>query len=130
MKKSKIVLFSFFAGLIATFLILRYVYKDHRDIATESASFRLVSSELITEFSTDAEAATTKYLDQTVEISGEVSGVSEAYFTLNQSIVCYTDSLSISKISNSQQIKAKGRFIGYDDLLEEIKFDQVTIIHE
>ncbi len=130
MKKSKIVLFSFFIGLIATFLILRYVYKDHRDIATESASFSLVSTELITEFTTDAETATKKYLDQTVELSGTVSSISDSYFTLNQSIVCYTDSISISKLTSSQAIKAKGRFIGYDDLLGEIKFDQVTIIQQ
>jgi hypothetical protein len=42
--------------------------------------------------------------------------------------VIFTDSIP-KNISENQTINVKGRFIGYDDILEEFKMDQVSIIN-
>lgn len=106
-----------------------YIYQDHRNIANENAHFKKRSKELIDEYQHDIEATTTKYLDKTIEIEGEVTAIESDSFTLNNAIVCYTDSLTIREIKLTTDIKVKGRSIGYDELLEYIKFDQITLIN-
>ena len=64
MSKSKIVLVAFFVGLISAFLILNYIYKDHRDISAEEAAFTIDATDMIEEFTTDAERSSSKYLDK------------------------------------------------------------------
>lgn len=55
-----------------------FVYnKPHRDIASEDAAFSLTADELFDAFEADEAAANAKYLDQTVEVTGEVAEVSE-----------------------------------------------------
>lgn len=51
--------------------------KPHRDIATEEAAFALTADELFDAFEADEPAANAKYLDQTVEVTGEVAEVTE-----------------------------------------------------
>ncbi len=106
-----------------------YIYKDHRNIANENALFKRKSTELIEEYQQNVDATTTKYLDKTIEIDGEVTAIETDNFTLNDVIVCYTDSLTIREIKLATVIRVKGRSIGYDELLEYIKFDQITLIN-
>ena len=105
------------------------MYKDHRDISTEKAQFTKKSKELVDEYQTNIEATTTKYLDKTIEIEGRITDIESDNFTLNNAIVCYTDSITIQKIKIDRTLKVKGRSIGYDELLEYIKLDQVIIIN-
>jgi len=105
------------------------MYQDHRNIATENAQFKKKSTELIEEYQRDVQIATTKYLDKTIEIEGSVTAIDLSNFTLNNAIICYTDSLTMRKIKLASSIKVKGRSIGYDELLEYIKFDQITLIN-
>ena len=120
---------------ISVFIILsviigyNYMYKDHRNISTEKAQFSMTSKSLISEYQNDLESTTTKYLDKTIEVEGEITDIENVSFTLNNFIVCYTDSVTIKKIKLATEIKVKGRSIGYDELLEFIKLDQVTIIN-
>ena len=67
-----------------------------------------------------------KYLDKTVLIKGIVSDIQEEAFVLASVIYCYADSLTLSAVQTADQVEAKGRFIGFDELLETIKIDQVT----
>lgn len=115
--------------LLSGFIGYNYIYQDHRDIAKENAQFRKKAKELIEEYQHNIQAATSKYLDKTIEIEGGVTAIDTDNFTLNNGIVCYTDSLTMRKIKLETAIKVKGRSIGYDELLEYIKFDQITIIN-
>jgi uncharacterized protein (DUF1330 family) len=105
------------------------MYKSHRDISKEKAQFTKTSKELIDEYQNNLETTTTKYLDKTIEVNGKVTDVESDNFTLNNVIVCYTDSVTIKKIKLTEEINVKGRSIGYDELLEYIKLDKVTIIN-
>ena len=126
MSKSRIVLIAFFVGLIAAFLILNYIYKDHRDISSEEVAFAVEASEIIKEFGTAAEESSNKYLDKTILIRGTISAIEEDVFVIESIIYCYADSLTLSRLQKADQVEAKGRFIGFDELLETIKIDQVT----
>lgn len=58
-----------------------FVYnKPHRDVAAEEAKFTLTANQLFDEFEADEAASNSKYLDQTVEVSGEIAelGVNDA----------------------------------------------------
>ena len=105
------------------------MYKNHRDISQENAMFKIESKEFIREFSIDINAAVDKYLDKTIELKGEITEIEKDNFILNNTIVCYADSIALLQISVSEAFIVKGRIIGYDELLEQIKLDQVTIIN-
>ena len=63
-------------------------------------------------------------------ISGKVTEVEleNNNFTLDDAVLCYTDSIRIKEIKKNTNIVVKGRSIGYDELLELIKLDQVFIV--
>ena len=105
------------------------MYKDHRDISTEKADFTFSSKDLVNEYQIDLDDAIIKFLDKTIEVNGKVTDVERNNFTLDNVIICYADSLTLDNLNITDEIKVKGRSIGYDELLEYIKLDQVTIIN-
>ena len=106
----------------------KYVYQSHRDIKSEKAEFAVTSNELIEAFTTNPSGSEKIYLNKTIEVTGSVSASAVLSITLDDKIFCqFSDSLEFQPESG-KTIKIKGRFIGYDDLLEEIKLDQSNII--
>lgn len=129
MRKRKYLLFFLFILILSIIIGYNYMYKEHRDISSEKADFTLTSKELMNEYKIDLDDATTKFLDKTIQLDGIVTDVESDNFTLNDVIICYTDSITIQNINITEEVKVKGRSIGYDELLEYIKLDQVTIIN-
>jgi hypothetical protein len=105
------------------------MYKSHRDIAAEKPDFKIASKALAKEFSEDIKKATDRYIDKTIQTYGEVTDIESGNFTLDGLIVCYTDSVTIKEVTINNNVYAKGRSIGYDELLGLVKLDQVRIIH-
>ena len=117
--------------IILIFLVLigyNYLYKNHRDITIERPEFVLSSTSLMAEFSNNPSEAGLKYLNKTIEVSGVVSEVNENNLTLTEQVFCQFSENINSSTKVDSQIKVKGRLIGFDDLLEEIKLDQCSII--
>lgn len=106
-----------------------YMYKGHRNIAAESADFRLTVSDLQQQFSANPTAANKKYADKTLEVSGKVTAVdTESHsLTIDERLSAVLTDSVMNGIALQQKVKIKGRFVGYDDLLEEFKVDQVSI---
>lgn len=128
MKKNKILLILIFL-LIGGYVIYSYIYQNHRDIASEKGSYSVNAIDIFSEFKTDEKKATAKYLDKTVEVSGKISNID-----LKENTIVLDDKLFAvfkDKVSENFKplsvVKIKGRFIGYDDLLEELKMDQCII---
>jgi len=121
MRKWIVLLIIVVIGIIA----YNYIYKEHRDIESERAEFTVTSIDLSDEFVVNPSASEQKYLNKTIEVSGAISELNETDLTLDGSIFCQFR----SKIQiNIKDISIKGRFIGYDDLLEQIKLDQCSIL--
>jgi hypothetical protein len=116
---------------IFLFVAYKYIYADHRNISDEQATYSLLATELIEAYTTNAEDAETKFLDKVVEITGLASqiNVKESNIALNEMIFAYvTSSNQLDDIQLNQLVKIKGRIIGYDEIMNEIKMDQCEIL--
>ena len=101
------------------------MYKEARKIENEKPSFVLNSLQIIKEYTSDAPQADSKFLNKTIEIKGNVTEVSDSTLTLDQKIFCKMSQKANSDLLN-KKISIKGRCIGYDDLFEQVKFDQCS----
>lgn len=128
MKKNVIVLIFVFA-LIAGYLVYSYVYKSHRDIASEKGSFLVTANVIHDEFKADEQKANAKYLDRTIDVYGKISSIDleENTIVIDEKMFALFKDKMPSNLKVASEIKIKGRFIGYDDLLGELKMDQCII---
>lgn len=124
MKKN--IIFILFLGVIL-FFGYQYVYQDHRDIENENPDFVNTADAIFNNFSKDKKQFEASYLDKTIEISGIVTELNTEYITLNSKIFCKFLN-QIPTININDQVIIKGRCIGYDDLLEQVKLDQCRLI--
>ena len=114
--------------IVASMIGYLYIYKDHRNIEAEKAVFTIQSNAIINEFSIDNKEATQKYLNKTIIVIGGITEISGGMVLLEGKIICYmSDSINSASMLNSK-VKIKGRFIGYDELLDELKIDQASIV--
>lgn len=114
--------------LVAAYL---YVYKGHRDIATEKESYAVDVKTLFGAYQNNETDADAKYLNKTIVVSGEVSLLNPETHSvvLNQKLFAvFTDTLP-SEVTIKSNVKIKGRLIGYDSLLEQLKMDQCIILN-
>ena len=127
--KKKILIISALILVAAVVVGYNIIYKDHRDIKTEEAEFTLTANKLFAEFSANEPQATAKYADKTIVVSGQVTSVDKASGTVTiDEIVSATMLDKSADVPEKSQVKIKGRVVGFDDLLGELKMDQVTII--
>lgn len=122
----------FIAAIVIAIGVLgyNYVYQNHRDISAEEASFSIQVATLSEDFKADEGKANAKYLDKTISVSGIVTSVDREanVLVLDQVLSATFEEKIEASIQSNAPITIKGRFIGYDELLEEFKMDQVTII--
>lgn len=123
--KKKILLFVF--TLCLFFLGYNYLFPDHRTINQEEALFNVEASILFDEFIDNSKQAEYKYLNQTITVSGVITSFNPENIMINNKIFCKFDNI-MNKININDSIVVKGRCIGYDELLEEIKLDQCSIV--
>ncbi len=114
---------------IGVFAGYRYVYKDHRDISSEAAEFNLTVQNLKNDFAKNDSLANAKYADKTIEVSGKITAFDAAAHsvTLDKKLSATLKDSTVKNLQIQKNVKIKGRFVGYDDLLEELKMDQVII---
>ncbi len=108
-----------------------YVYKEHRDISTEAESYSMDVKMLFLDYQNNEVEADKKYLNKTIVVSGEVSMLNfeTQSVVLNNKLFAVFSEKIRSDIKIKSNIKLKGRLIGYDSLLEEIKMDQCIILN-
>ena len=71
----------------------------------------------------------TQWHNKVIQITGTITGIQEEGILLNQDIYCQFNDKLISAAKNAA-ITVKGRVIGFDELLEEIKLSQCIIIQK
>jgi antitoxin component YwqK of YwqJK toxin-antitoxin module len=104
-----------------------YIYQDHRNIEKESAEFTMTAMEIANLFKEDAINAEQTFLNKTIEVTGNVSDSNKSEIAIDSQVFCQFVE-TIKEIKHNENIKIKGRVIGYDDLLEQVKLDQCSII--
>lgn len=114
--------------LIIGFFSYKYIYKSHRIIKNETPHYSKNSSDLINDFTSNYEIASQKYIDKTIQLTGVISAINETSLEIDNKIICYFSDMLIDDELLNNSVTIKGRCIGYDDLLEELKMDQCIII--
>ena len=113
-----------FIGVVLIVLII-YLYRPHKEVKYEKAAFTVTANELIYEFSKNETDATTKYLDKIIAVSGTITETDEQLFVVEEKVIAQFDDPIDHKAT---KLNFKGRFVGYDELLEEIRFDKCVLI--
>ena len=127
MKKFFIIALSF---SVLAFLGYWYVFKNDRNFSSEESIKVTNVLNIITEFNENDIAANAKYLDKMIEFSGSVSLVDLKNKTmmLEEKVFTSFKPEDFAVVKENTIIKIKGRFLGYDELLEEIKLDNCMIL--
>jgi hypothetical protein len=115
--------------LVAAFGVYKFIYKEHRDIASEDVTYSETVLQVFDAFQKDATKANAKYLDKTIQISGKITNIDSQnkMITVDEKLSArFTNSVP-ANLKPQNPVILKGRVVGYDDLLEEIQMDQCTI---
>ncbi|GGI56422.1 OB-fold protein [Winogradskyella haliclonae] len=128
-KKRRMLLGVLITGLISAVLVYNYVFNSaHRDISNEEATVSLSAKAIFEQFQTNEALATTNYLDQVIEMKGDVTSIEDNDVVLSSAVQVSFNSQETLKFQKGEQITIKGRCVGYDELLELVKIDQSTLI--
>ena len=113
--------------IISFFSIRYYVYNvGRRDIQSEETAFEVSSDAILNDFISNPTTSNKKYLEKTITVSGIITSVKGKEVILDNSVNC--NLLTASKsIKKNQKVTIKGRVVGYDDLLGEVKLDQCNL---
>lgn len=128
MKKLKIIGLSLLLVALVGFTAFNYVmHGGARNLASEDTAFTVTSKNISTEFNANLEVSNKKYLEKAIAITGLVTAVNDTVVTLDNTIICNLKSPD-SSIKKDQAVTVKGRVVGFDDLMGELKLDQCFII--
>jgi hypothetical protein len=130
-KKSFWIVFTLLVISVGT-IVYQWLYHEHRDIQTETASFTLTANEMHKEFTETIDIANTKYLDKTVAIQGELTEIDTVanIIVLNEKINVIFLNEKVAGLAIGETLQIKGRCLGFDDLLEQVSFDNAALIQE
>lgn len=125
-KKIKIALGVIAFVFISAFVIKSVIYKPHTLIENESTSYEGQAAIFLETLKRDVE----QWQNKIVVLSGTISSKDNNGVMLNHAIYCqFKDVEPLKALQQGQTITLKGRIIGYDDLLEELKLDKTIIIN-
>lgn len=129
MKKLTIVFLVVFI-IFSVIVVFNILYQPHKDIATSDVDFKIDSKELFENFTSNETDALAKYCNKVIETKGKITAIdTENKNIILDSILFYQFDKEIdSQLKTDQIVTIKARLVGYDELMNEIKLDQSTII--
>ncbi|GEP52039.1 hypothetical protein FNO01nite_27110 [Flavobacterium noncentrifugens] len=125
--KKKIIFAFVVIAVGCAFAAYKVLYKEHRNISLENATFSISVKTLEQEFLANDSLANAKFADKTIEVHGKITNIDAASNSITideklEAVLFVKD----NGLQLQQQVHVKGRFVGYDDLLGEFKMDQVS----
>jgi hypothetical protein len=114
--------------LVITFFSIRYyVYNSgRRDIQSEETAFEVSSDAILKDFTSNTTTSNKKYLEKTITVYGVITSVKGEEVILDNSVNCNLLT-AFKSLKKNQKVTIKGRVVGYDDLLGEVKLDQCNL---
>ncbi len=130
-KKNKIVvgiILLVILGVVAFPFVKNYFVYSYgkRDVQSETAAFTITTKNIVAEFTANAEASNKKYLEKPVAVSGTITSVNDKEVILDETVNCNLLAVDTS-LKEGQAVTIKGRVVGYDDLLGELKLDNCNL---
>ncbi len=130
-KKYPIILKFLFLLFIIGLIIIYVIYnKPHKDFNKSPIETTIESIDLISFYQDNPDDSNTRFLDKIILVIGTITDIEKNIIVLDNSIVCKLDPSQIinDQININTEVSVKGRCIGYDDLLEEVRIDHCFII--
>ena len=127
--KKKIILIIVTLIIIAGYSGYKYVFKGPRDVSRESAELTISALQLKADFTSNQTDANTKYIGKTIIVTGKVTEKTNESITLDNGVVCVLAKTDNSKIELQSKLKIKGKLDGYDDLFEQVKLTECSVIN-
>lgn len=107
--------------LTISFFVYQYTFRPNESIEDISPEYSGTSIDFIRLATTNFDSWNTKV----VHLTGEITALDKNGFTLNNKLFCqFKNEDDSSDVKANQTITIKGRVIGYDDLLEELKLNE------
>ncbi|KAB1155280.1 hypothetical protein F7018_12455 [Tenacibaculum aiptasiae] len=123
LKRNKF-LVALFILLIGGYSAYKYAYKPHKTIEELNVDFEGSSTVFLQKVSQNFSEWNTKV----VQLSGKVTAIDENGISLENQIYCQLKNTDARlSIKENDNIQIKGRVIGYDDLLDELKLEQCIL---
>jgi uncharacterized protein YdeI (BOF family) len=123
-KKIKIAVGIIALVLISAYAVKSVIYKPHTLIEQQESVYKGNALEFLESIKVDA----SQWQDKIVELSGNITSKDDQGIMLNGTIYCQMNVIEdLTELNIKQEVSIKGRIIGYDDLLEELKLDKTII---
>ena len=119
-----------FGAAVLAAIVWSLMERPHRDVAAELAQFKLVPQELVV-FLTSGDSSAALYLNAVVELYAVVAQDDGVRASFEGGVVAVWDTLRPHRILEpGELLRVKGRVMGYDDLLEEVRMDGLVLVHD
>lgn len=128
LKKKQIPYLLLFLTLLGGIIVYAYLYKPHRDIEKERVIFEVDAKKIIQSFLDEPELANNRYLNKTIGITGTITAIDQNNLIVDNRLLARFKHSITQKVGDTMRFK--GRCIGYDDLLEELRFDQCHLLEQ
>jgi hypothetical protein len=105
-----------------------FLFKEARNIESEAPDYSITATKLLEDYTTNPKKADSLYLNKTIEITGGVTKETDSVLTLEGTVFClFTQKVKAQPINTTVTVKCK--CIGYDELFQEVKLDQCSLIN-
>ena len=111
--------------LVALVAFVYYTKSLKPDYASIKPTLITDSHDLLWRFQMNEGA---ELINQVVQFRGKITGFDSPLVIMDHRLICNPDSTMIDDLSIGDSTTLKGRCIGYDDLLEELRLDHVVKI--
>lgn len=126
LKKNKLIILTTILFIITAFAIFKYSLQAPKKIELKEVNYKGSALGFFSKIQENA----VKWQDKVIIIKGNITNIDDKGVTLENKIYCQLRQIkNKTKLNTNQSITLKGRVIGYDDLLEELKLDQCIIQH-
>ena len=111
--------------LVALVAFVYYTKSLKPDYASKKPTLKTDSHDLLWRFQMNEGA---ELINQIVQFRGKITGFDSLLVIVDHRLICNPDSSMVVDLSIGDSTTLKGRCIGYDDLLEELRLDHVVKI--
>ena len=111
--------------LVALVAFVYYTKSLKPDYASIKPTLITDSHDLLWRFQMNEGA---ELINQVVQFRGKITGFDSLLVIMDHRLICNPDSTMVDDLGIGDSTTLKGRCIGYDDLLEELRLDHVVKI--
>lgn len=108
------------------FIIYKNATKPPKLISDEAISLEVDATQFYKDFLENPTDYNEKFINKAIRITGKVTSFQDSIIVLNNKIVCMINKIP-SDLEEEKFIKIKGRYIGYDDLFDNLKLNECIL---